>query len=241
MILILAAVPLETSLLRNELTTTRQARCGSSELLFGQLRNQEVILAHGGMGQVNMAIQLTLILNSYSPDAVFLCGCGGSYPGHGLKLGDLALAREEQFGDTGVAAQDRFIPLSELPIPQDPNCIPLFRQNLQLDPTLFAWALEELGDIACGRFVTVNCCSGNQQVSRDLGQRTAGLCENMEGAAAALACDQFGVPLLELRGISNPTGTRDPREWDISRGSEAAQQGIMKLLENWKTACKDRL
>ena len=54
----------------------------------------------------------------------------------------------------------------------------------------------------------------------------------MEGAAAAQACENFGVPLLELRGISNPTGTRDPQQWDVVGGATAAQQGILKLLKN---------
>ena len=58
----------------------------------------------------------------------------------------------------------------------------------------------------------------------------------MEGAAVAQACAEFDIPLLELRGISNPTGTRDPQRWDIARGTEAAQAGILKLLDNWPTS-----
>jgi futalosine hydrolase len=57
----------------------------------------------------------------------------------------------------------------------------------------------------------------------------------MEGAAVAQVCAEFDLPLLELRGISNPTGTRDPQQWNIVRGAEAAQTGILKLLGNWHT------
>ncbi|MCW8893304.1 MAG: futalosine hydrolase, partial [Deltaproteobacteria bacterium] len=63
-----------------------------------------------------------------------------------------------------------------------------------------------------------------------------GICENMEGAAAAQVCSAFDLPLLELRGISNPTGTRDPEQWDIIKGAEAAQLGILELLQNWPVA-----
>jgi futalosine hydrolase len=55
----------------------------------------------------------------------------------------------------------------------------------------------------------------------------------MEGAAAAQVCEQFQLPLLEIRGISNPTGTRDPRQWDICKGTAAAQNAVIKLVDDW--------
>jgi futalosine hydrolase len=58
----------------------------------------------------------------------------------------------------------------------------------------------------------------------------------MEGAAAAQVCAEFSLPLLELRGISNPTGSRDPQLWDIKAGAEAAQRGLLQLLEQWPAA-----
>jgi futalosine hydrolase len=57
----------------------------------------------------------------------------------------------------------------------------------------------------------------------------------MEGAAAAQVCEHLGVPLLELRGMSNPTGSRDPQQWDVVAGATAAQRAILKLLKHWST------
>ena len=80
MLLILAAVPLETTLLRHNMINTQTLSCGSIQIFSGKLQGKNVLLGHGGIGQVNMAIQLTHLLNEHRPMAVLLCGCGGSYP-----------------------------------------------------------------------------------------------------------------------------------------------------------------
>lgn len=236
MLLILAAAPLETNLLRKNMTNPQPLHCGSIQIFSGKLKGQHILLCHGGIGQVNMSMQLTRLLCVYTPTAVFLCGCGGSYPDSGLKIGDLALAEEEIFGDLGVATAEKFIPLEQLNLPQTPQLAPIIQQSFTLNSDLLEWAQQLLPDTACGSFVTVNSCSGHTRLSEELQQRTGGICENMEGAAAARICAEFNIPLLELRGISNPTGTRDPQQWDIIRGTEAAQRGILKLLENWPAA-----
>jgi len=233
MILILAAAPLETTLLRDKISSLQIHNCGSIQVLSGTLQGQDILLGHGGIGQVNMTLQLTRLLSEHNPIAVLLCGCGGSFPDSGLKIGNLALAKEEIFGDLGVATADKFIPLEQLNLPQNLQLAPAVKQTFPLDSDLLSWAQEVLPDAACGSFVTVNCCSGHGELSDELQQRTGGICENMEGAAAAQVCAEFDIPLLELRGISNPTGTRDPQQWDIVCGSEAAQLGILELLENW--------
>lgn len=63
--------------------------------------------------------------------------------------------------------------------------------------------------------------------------RTGALCENMEGAAVALACRQLSVPMLELRGISNRVEDRDTRQWDLTAGMAAAQNAVKHLLDTW--------
>jgi futalosine hydrolase len=233
MLILLAASPLETSILRKNMTNPQILYCGSIQVFSGILQGQNVLLSHGGIGQVNMAMQLTRLLSEYTPLAILLCGCGGSYADSGLQIGQLALAEEEIFGDLGVATADQFIPLDQLNLPQNPQLAPIIQQSFALNSDLLKWAHDILPNAACGSFVTVNRCSGYTDLSDELQQRTGGICENMEGAAAARVCAEFEIPLLELRGISNPTGTRDPQQWDIARGAEAAQLGILALLENW--------
>lgn len=235
MLLILAASPLETELLRKKISSLQILRCGANQIFSGNLQGHHIFLSHGGIGQVNMAISLTRLLSDHTPTTVLLCGCGGSYPGSDLRIGDLALAKSEFFGDLGVATVDKFIPLEQLNLPQNRQLAPAIQQSFLLNSDLLKRAQKILPEAICGAFVTVNCCSSNPELSIELQQRSRGICENMEGAAVAQVCAEFDIPLLELRGISNPTGTRDPQQWDIVCGAEAAQTGILQLLDNWPT------
>lgn len=231
MVLVLAATPMETALLRRHLAKTEVIPCADRELLRGELCNSGIWLAHGGIGAMLMAMQLTRILSSLRPSAVLLCGCGGSYPDSGLAVGDLALASTEVYGDCGVSTDKGFIPLENLQIPQDPRYAPVFQQSYELDPGLLHYAIRLLPKATCGTFVTVNNCSSSHERSRQLQRQTGGICENMEGAAVAQVCAEFSCPLLQIRGISNPTGTRAGHLWDIPRGVRVAQEGVMTLLQ----------
>ena len=233
MLLIIAAVPLETKLLRCRLQSPQTVPVGPRQAFSGKINNQPLLIAHSGVGQAAMALQLTRLAENHPLRSVLLCGCGGCYPGSGLKIGDLALADEEIYGDLGVATADRFIPLDQLDIPQDPSLMPPLQQRYPLQSQLGDWARSILPEAVCGPFVTVNCGSGRQLLSEELEQRTGGICENMEGAAAAQVCAEYQLPLLELRGISNPTGTHDPQQWDIAKGAETAQLAVLELLTRW--------
>jgi len=231
MLLIIAATPAETALLRRHFSTSESLPGGGRELLRGTLCETPVVLGHSGIGAMLMAMQLTRILSEQRPEAVILCGCGGSYPDSGLGVGDLALASSEIYGDCGVTTDRGFIPLEQLNIPQQEPLAPLFQQSYNLDSPLFKRAAQLLPQARCGPFVTVSNCSGTPELSRQLQQQTTGICENMEGAAAAQVCAEFSCPLLEVRGISNPTGTRADHLWDIPLGMRVAQEAVLALLQ----------
>jgi futalosine hydrolase len=233
MILILAATPLETKLLRQHISDQQVTQCASNHVIGGCLCHQDILLAHSGIGLVNMAILTSQILNQYKPDIVFLVGCGGSYPNSGLSNGDLVLADCEIYGDLGVETDDDFLLLSGIASNSKEIKVRDVQQKITFNKNLINLIVESIPQITVGPFVSVNCCSGTPELSQKLEQRTKGLCENMEGAAAAQLCAEANIPMIELRGISNPTGTRDPEQWDLLKGTECAQNGLLKLLETW--------
>lgn len=243
MILILAATQLETDLLRKQMLFTESS---DHELYRGTTADTgQLCLLHTGIGSSSTAIAVTRFLERNRPQAVLMIGCGGCYPHSGLEIGDLALATEEIFGDLGVMTGERFEPLEEMNITIKPIPVQRISLTTPLQQSVAALLAAETDkqscQLRCGPFVTVNTCSGNPQLSSELESRTEGYCENMEGAAAAQACALYQVPFLELRGISNPTGTRDPELWDLKRGAQAAQWGLSRILDNWslleKTLC----
>ncbi|MGV9898589.1 hypothetical protein ACWDVV_31180, partial [Streptomyces tendae] len=63
------------------------------------------------------------------------------------------------------------------------------------------------------------------------------LAEAMEGFGVAEAAAAHGVPVLELRAVSNPVGPRDRAAWRIGEALAALTDAFGKLapvLESWK-------
>ena len=78
----------------------------------------------------------------------------------------------------------------------------------------------------------MSCASGTAARAQQLGHELHGLCENMEGAAAARVCDAFRLPLLELRCISNIAGEADKKNWRLREACSRAGQAAALLLNN---------
>ncbi len=233
MILLLAAAPIETVLIRQQLQSNGNTETFPYLTFAGYTGGSKLLLAHGGIGAATMAIQATRLLSHCPIRKLILFGCGGAYPGSNLCLGDIALACSETFGDLGSQSTDGFIPLQKMGIPLQPEFTPPAEQTFKLSSELLDWAATILPQAKSGPFVTVNCCSANEELSQQLRYRTGGICENMEGAAIAQLCELMNIPMLELRGISNPTGTRDSNQWNLKLGAESAQQALLKLLQEW--------
>ncbi len=240
MIALLAAVPEETNLIRAALQGFAQESVHGIALISGTISGRKVTLAHSGIGKASAAATAVSLLTSCQPEALVLFGCGGAYLEAELALGDLALANGEIFGDEGVATPSGFQDLAETKLAMRSTPKKLYN-NWPIDNELHDWAQPLLQTHAkdnkiklrSGPFVTVSTCTGSTVVATAIVQRTKGICENMEGAAVALACQQLTTPLLEVRGISNLVEDRDTSRWDLPAGMAAAQRAILELLKSW--------
>jgi futalosine hydrolase len=240
MIALLAAVPEETKLIRAALQDLAEDSVMGITLISGTISGRKITLAHSGIGKAAAAATAVSLLSSCRPEALLLFGCGGAYLGTGLTLGDLALASGEIFGDEGVATPTGFQDLAQtkLAMRRTPD---KFYNNWPVDKELYDWAEPLLQahaeankiKLRSGAFVTVSTCTGSTLVANEIAQRTKGICENMEGAAVALACQQLSTPLLEVRGISNLVKDRDTSQWDLPAGMASAQNAIHDLLKAW--------
>jgi len=240
MIALLAAVAEETALLRETLEGSVRETVHGMAMLTGRIHGQDVCLTHGGVGKAAAAAATITLLQHYQPEALLLFGCGGAYQHSGLEIGDLALANREIFGDEGVATAHGFDDLATMGLAMrqaDETFFNSWPTDSQLreraQPVLLELAEKQGLKVATGAFVTVSTCTGTTTRAIEIEQRTGGICENMEGAAVALACRQLAVPLLEIRGISNLVEDRDTARWDLAAGMTVAQAAVIRLLEKW--------
>ena len=233
-LLILTATAYEQQRLRDSLQQVTKQRIGYRVWVRGMIGIRPVVLIETGIGAVNTAQALTVALQEISPEFVLQIGIGGAYLSGGLDKGDLALATEENYGDLGVITHTGWSPADEIGIPvlsTDRD----YYNTYPLDPALVARAqhiLEQSGECAIqGPFVTVQQCTGREDIGNELAARFNAICENMEGAAAAHISTLYAVPFLELRAISNLVEDRNKDAWDIPRAVQNAQIAARKFVE----------
>ncbi|CAK8723670.1 Futalosine hydrolase [Candidatus Electrothrix laxa] len=177
-----------------------------------------------GIGLVETSLSLARTLYKQPEiDCVLNFGIAGAYlenhtPIHAEVL-DICLAEQEILGDLGIQLADKVQHFrGDLSV----------RDRFVLDSGLLATAGQILGDVDIaykqGYFVTVNCASGTLRRGNQLGRQFHGLCENMEGAAVARVCEEFSLPCLEIRCISNMVEDRNRKNW---RFHEACVQAGM--------------
>ncbi|MFE7300251.1 futalosine hydrolase [Streptomyces sp. NPDC057579] len=138
-------------------------------------------------------------------DLVVSAGIGGGFP-PAAPLGSVVVADAIVAADLGAQTPDGFVPVTELG----------FGTVAHLpDPVLVA-ALAAATGGAAGPVVTVSTVTGSAARAAELAERHPGvLVEAMEGFGVAEAAAAHGLPVLEIRTVSNAVGPRDRAAWRI--------------------------
>jgi futalosine hydrolase len=179
-----------------------------------------VVTVVTGVGPVNAAHGVTVAILEHRPSVIVSCGIAGAYPSSGLQIGDVTCAEVEIYGDLGAQSPSGFLDMKALGFPVVAGPAPLFNEiPMQIFPA---------GKRS--RFVTVSTCTGTDAVAREIEARTQGAVENMEGAAIAHVAHLHGIPVGEVRGISNFVTNRDSKSWRIKDASAAAQEALLQWI-----------
>jgi adenosylhomocysteine nucleosidase len=171
----------------------------NTQLYHARFDNQELVIAQSGVGKVNAACTLALLLSDFDPGCVINTGCaGGMQPRQNIL--DLVVPEEIVYTDVDVT------PLG-FAYGQMMGCAPRFRSS----PALLA----HFQALAAGHAVPLTCHHGLlgssdafihtpeqlAHIRRHFGDEVQ--CVDMEGGAIAQACTRFGVPFLILRALSD--------------------------------------
>ncbi len=153
-------------------------------------------------------------------------GIGGGFAGV-ADIGSLVVASEIIAADLGAETPDGFTGVDELGFGSPRIAV--------ADELSSRWAasLREAGlPVHHGPILTLSTVTGTAETARVLAERYPGAgAEAMEGFGVAEAARQFGVPVLELRAISNAVGPRQRELWKIGDALQALEQACAKLPE----------
>ncbi|QWR76591.1 futalosine hydrolase [Candidatus Magnetomonas plexicatena] len=213
----------------------------SDKTHIGYINSNKVVCIETQMGKVNAACESALAIKEYAPDVVISTGIGGAYPDTDLNVGDVAVATCEIYGDEGVLLKDGFLDTFQMGIPLLKRGKKLFFNEFDMDTSITQRAYKIISDgltghvVKKGNFLTVSSCTGDSERAVMLKNKHSVICENMEGAAVAHVCAKLGVPVVEIRGVSNIVSDRDKERWDMALAVKNCSLAVILLLKSLNT------
>ncbi|MBF0558002.1 MAG: futalosine hydrolase [Nitrospirae bacterium] len=226
---IIVSTPGEADLLVGSLNSKTVFTYQHKDFFSGSINGRmRAVICICGVGKTNAAHGTALLMERFAPGHVYSIGVAGAYPGSGLRIGDVAVADDEIYGDEGIITGSGFHTIDAIGIPlASVGGIDYYNKFPLVVPDF----LRDCGPT--GNFVTVSSCTGTTTAAKDMEDRFHAICENMEGAAIAHVCALNEVPFTEVRGVSNVVGDRDARPLEagcIRLASERVQGLLIEKL-----------
>ncbi|MER7172296.1 futalosine hydrolase [Streptomyces mesophilus] len=157
---------------------------------------------------------------------VVSAGIGGGFPAV-APVGALAVSDAIVAADLGAETAEGFVPVTELG----------FGTVRHEPPASLVRELAAVTGARTGTVLTVSTVTGSAARAEELAARHPGaLIEAMEGFGVAEAAVAQGIPVVEIRAVSNPVGPRDRSAWRIGDALKALTEGFGKsapVLESW--------
>lgn len=181
----------------------------------------EVVALAGGVGPAAAATATATAICLAGPfDQVLSVGVGGGFQGVS-PVGSVALADRIVAADLGADSPEGFLPIEALG---------LGLSSIACSARLVATARSRLPQVVVGPVATVTTATGTAARAAWLRWRHPLVAEGMEGFGVATAAARHGLPVLELRAISNLVGDRDRAAWRITEALAALADAWAKLV-----------
>lgn len=198
-------------------------------ILRGIESDSRIDVKLAGVGPISAGIQTAKALAADEYDLVINMGIAGGFADK-AEVGSLVIANEMVSADLGAESPEGFITLDELGFGES--------TRVKTDSDLIQILLEAIKDenisVQAGNILTLSTVTGTAETTSKLQQREPGaLAEAMEGYGVAMAAKEFGLPVIEIRSISNPIGPRDRSAWRIKDALvtlESASKVIAEVL-----------
>ncbi len=227
---IIGAMEQEVALLRAQMNDVETLSLAGCEFYRGTLAGKNVVLTRSGIGKVAAAVATTLLLDRFVPDCVINTGSAGGFDPE-LHIGDVVISSEVRHHDVDVTGFG-------YEIGQVPRLPAGFTADEQLKAIARAAISELPASIQCKEGLI---CTGDQfmcdpvRIAKARHDFPTMAAVEMEGAAIAQVCHQFGIPFVVTRSLSDIAGKESPTSFDeyleiASKNSSAMVLAMLKRM-----------
>ncbi len=171
-----------------------------------------------GVGMVATAYTLGRHFADHTYDLVINAGIAGSFDKQ-IPLGTVLHIASDTFAELGAEDGTSFIPADQLGLGE-------------CTFSGFAPAAAPfLTDLPRVTGITVNCVHGHEPSIRSVRARLGATTESMEGAAVFFAARQAGIPVIQVRAVSNYVEKRNRDSWQIGTAVTNLNAWLAHFLE----------
>lgn len=221
-------VTLLTAAFENKTTTT----IGNRDYISGTYKGHEVVLVKSGIGKVCAANAALVLCLNFKVDALINSGCAGGI-GDGLKIGDIVLSDKLAYHDFDLKI-----------FGYEQGQVPSYEQYFKGDHALIAKAQAVAAELKKDKgfepnVVTGDVLTGDQFIAdkqKCLDMKkifTNAQVTEMEGAAVAHVCNDFKVPCLVIRSVSDTADGQSPADFNqfVQLASDNSAKLVLGLIE----------
>lgn len=205
---IIGAMEEEVTFLRDEMEAEKTTTLANCEFIEGKIDGKEIVLVKSGIGKVNAAIATTLLLEFFKPTVVLNTGSAGGFL-ETLEVGSVVISNEVVHHDVDVTA-----------FGYAPGQVPQLPATFPSDEKLIGYAQEAIDEIGEHTHATGLIASSDTFMSDPVYVEKVReifptmIAAEMEAAAIAQVCYQFGTPFVVIRALSDIAGKEAPMSFD---------------------------
>ncbi|MCM3738665.1 5'-methylthioadenosine/S-adenosylhomocysteine nucleosidase [Oceanobacillus luteolus] len=227
MIGLIGAMDEEIAYLLNEMENKTEITVANSLFVQGELQGKEVVLLKSGIGKVNAAMGTTIMMERFSPNAIINTGSAGGFHAE-LAVGDLVISSEVVHHDVDVTAFD-------YAYGQVPGLPATYEASKEL-VEYTANAVKELDiDYKIGLIATGDSFMEDKAKVEEAQENFPDMiAAEMEAAAIAQVCHQYGTPFVVIRALSDIAGKDSSTSFDefLETAAKHAAQLIIKVVKS---------
>lgn len=196
---IIGAMRVEIETLKGNIKNLKQTQRADMTFYEGELEGLPVVVVVCGVGKVNAALCVQMLVDCFGVTHIVNTGVAGSLCAD-LDIGDLVISKDAMYHDFDCHSLSNQYPVGQVP----GLSVRMFPADDKLIVCAYAAAQKVHADHArIGRIASGDQFICDKTVKDKIIENTDALCTEMEGAAIAHASWRNGVPFVVIRAISD--------------------------------------
>lgn len=224
---IIGAMDEEVELLKASLEGREDHEYAGYHLFSGRMHGKEVVVLKSGIGKVNAAIGTTLLLREFKPDCVINTGSAGGFDPE-LNVGDIVISEDVRHHDVDVTI-----------FGYEPGQVPGLPASFKPEPFLADVAERCISRMEGMKTVKGQIATGDafmndpERVARTREVFPQMQAVEMEAAAIAQTCHQFGTPFIVIRALSDIAGKESNLSFDefLVTAAKHSAEMVMAMVD----------